>query len=262
MSLLEISAFEFEKFLLILVRVSGVLITAPFFSHRGIPVLAKIGFIAIISFVLLPVTPFSLTSYSANLGSMAIVFGKELAAGLLIGFAVMTLFMGIQVAGELIGLQAGLAMAQIFDPSSSRQISIISEFQFILSLMLFLAIDGHHLVINAIAGSFSLIPPGEITFSSTTVDRAIKFSINIFAIALKFGAPVIVTLFLTDVALGIIARTVPQMNVFIVGFPFKIGAAFFVMAASFPIVSYVFAKLLQNVDYNLTRLIASLARQA
>ncbi len=259
MSPIEISAANFEKFLMVLMRVGGMMFTAPLFSHRNIPPMAKIGLIGIFSLVLVPVIPSPPPELLNDLGSVIGVVAKELVAGLLMGFMATTIMIGIQVAGELVAFQMGFAIVQALDPSSSSNVSIISEFQFIMAILIFLAIDGHHLLINAVAGSFQVIPPGMINFSSASVEVAIRFCINVLAIGLKIGAPVIVTLFLTDVALGIMARTVPQMNVFIVGMPLKIGTGFLILAASFPFFSYVFTKLLQSMDRDLTRLITALA---
>ena len=258
MSILEISAGQFGKFLLILLRVGAIMMVAPIFGHRNIPASVKIGFAGILAIILMPVVPTPEIGLNASLGSILVIAAKEIAMGLLIGFAAMVLFMGVQMSGHIMGFQMGFLVAQVIDPASGQKMSILGEFQFVLAMLIFLAIDGHHLLINAVAGSFSMVPLGGVAFSAAAAEIPIRICVDIFAIAVKIGAPMIVTLFLTDVALGIIARTVPQMNVFIVGFPLKIGTGFAVLAISFPFISYVFAKLMHGMDRNLTNLISAL----
>ena len=232
---------------------------SPIFGHKNIPVIAKIGLAAIISLVLLPIIPVPDISFSAGLGTIFTIVAKEIVTGLLIGFTAMVLFMGIQMSGHIMGFQMGFIIAQVIDPSSGQKVSILGQLQLILAILIFLAIDGHHLLINAISESFSVIPLGQQVFSGASAEFLIRICVDIFAIALKIGAPMIITLFLTDVALGIIARTVPQMNVFIVGFPLKISTGFLTLAAAYPFISYVLTKLMHNMDKDLSNLIYALS---
>ncbi len=259
MSILEISTGQFETFLLILLRVAGLVTVSPVFGHKNIPATAKIGLAAVLSLVLLPVVPPPDLGLSAGLGTVTVIIVKEIATGLLIGFTAMVLFMGMQMSGHIMGFQMGFIIAQVIDPASGQKVSILGQLQLILAILIFLAIDGHHMLINAMARSFQIIPIGQQVFSSISADFLVRACIEIFAIALKMGAPMIVTLFLTDVALGIIARTVPQMNVFIVGFPLKISTGFLTLAASYPFISYVLIKLMHSMDRDLSNLIYALS---
>ncbi len=259
MPILDFSAMQFEKFLFILLRVSGIMVIAPLFGHRNIPNVIKIGFAGLLTLVLLPVVPAPQIEISASLGSIFSVAVKEVVMGLILGFSASVLFMGVQMAGHIMGFQMGFMVAQVIDPSSGQQVSLLGQFQFILALLIFLAVDGHHLIINAVAGSFNIVPIGEMSLGGVPTDMIMRICVDIFAIAIKIGAPMVITLFLTDVALGIIARTVPQMNVFIVGFPLKIAGGFMAMAVSFPFISYVFTKLMHGMDRNLTELMVALS---
>jgi len=231
---------------------------SPFFGHRNIPVIAKIGFIGMLALVLVPIVPAIGLDSPGNLGSLFTMAVTEILAGLLLGFSSMLIFLGVQLSGQIIGFQIGFAMVEVFDPGSSHSMSVIGQFQYILSLLVFLAIDGHHLLIAAVFQSFNIVPLGHIVFSGATADIAMRMAVDVFAIAIKLSAPILVTLFLTDVALGIIARTVPQMNVFIVSFPLKIGAGLLILVASLPFFNFVLTKLFQGMDKDLIRLIASL----
>jgi flagellar biosynthesis protein FliR len=258
MSILDFSALELEKFLLILLRVGGILIISPVFGHRNIPTLAKIGLMGMLALILVPIVPSGGLNGPGNLGSLFTMAATEIIAGLVIGFAAILLFMGVQLSGQIIGFQIGFSMVEAYDPSSAQGMSIIGQFQYILALLVFLAIDGHHLLIGAIVQSFSIVPIGHIVLSGATAQILTRMAVDVFAIAVKLSAPVLVTLFLTDVALGIIARTVPQMNVFIVSFPLKIGAGMLILVASLPFFNFVLTKLIQGLDKDLIRLIASM----
>jgi len=258
MSMLDFSALEFEKFLLILLRVGGIMSISPFFGHRNIPTIVKIGFIGIFSIILLPIVPVHGLDSEGNLGALFATAAIEILVGLLIGFAAMIVFIGVQLGGQIIGFQIGFAVMEVIDPTTSQGVSIIGQFQYILAILLFLAIDGHHLIINAVVQSFAIAPLGQVSLSSATAEIMTRMAVDVFSIAVKLSAPVIVTLFLTDVALGIIARTVPQMNVFIVAFPLKIGAGLLILVASLPFFNYVLTKLVEGMDKDLIRLITSL----
>jgi len=258
MSLLELSALEFEKLLLIFLRVGGIMTVAPIFGHRNIPSMLKAGFIIILSMIILPTISSTSIDLPSEFFSMSAVLVKEVAAGLAIGFFSLFLFIAIQFAGNIIGLQMGFGIVNVIDPNSSARIPIIGQFQFLMAMLIFLAVNGHHMLISAVTDSFKVIPLGQVNFSALSGDILVRGAVNTMAIAIKLGAPCIVTLFLLDVSLGIIARTVPQMNIFIVGFPLKIGVGLFMLGISFPIVGYVFNKLLQNLNTNLNNLIMAM----
>jgi len=257
MSLLQMSAQEFEKLLLVMLRVGGIMTVAPVFGHRNVPKTVKIGFIFIISIIILPTITLP-TDIPPELWALSGMLIKEAAAGLAIGFISLLLFIAVQFAGELIGLQMGFGIVNVMDPSSQTQVPLIGQFQFLLAMLIFLSLNGHHLILSAIVGSFQIIPLGQITFTNMSAELMVRASVDTIALAIKLGAPCIVTLFLLDVALGIVARTVPQMNIFIVGFPLKISVGLFMLAASMPIFGYVFGKLLQGLDSNLNGLIMAM----
>jgi flagellar biosynthetic protein FliR len=165
MALLEISAIQFEKFLFILLRVGGIMTVAPLFGHRNIPKSVKLGLIGIVSLILVPVVSVPDIGSITGLGEIFVVAAKEVSLGLIIGFISNVIFLGVQMAGHMIGFQMGFMVAQVIDPSSGQQVSILGQFKFILAILIFLAIDGHHLLINAVVGSFNVVPMGEMVIS-------------------------------------------------------------------------------------------------
>lgn len=258
MSLLQLSALEFEKLLLIVLRVGGIMTVAPVFGHRNVPAMVKIGLIFVCSLVILPTLKNTKIELPPELWAMTGTLIKEVVAGLAVGFTSLLLFIAVQFAGDIIGLQMGFGIVNVIDPNSQTHVPLVGQFQFLLAMLIFLSLNGHHLVLSAIAASFNVVPLGKITFTGISSEIMVRAAIDTMAIAIKLGAPCIVTLFLLDVALGIVARTVPQMNIFIVGFPLKIGVGLFMLAASMPIVGYVFAKLLQGLNSNLNNLIMAM----
>jgi flagellar biosynthetic protein FliR len=258
MSVLQISALEFEKLLLLIMRVGGVLVTAPIFSHKSVPAMVKIGLILLLSLILLPTIAPMKIDLPPDLLGLSVILVKEVAAGLAIGFTAQLLFIAVQFAGDLIGLQIGFGIVNVMDPNSDAQVPLIGQYQIIIATLIFLALDGHHMVLSAINGSLQAVPLGQVNFTGASADIIIRGGVNTLAQGIKLGAPCIVTLFLLDVAMGVVARTVPQMNIFIVGFPLKIGGGLLMLSASLPLFAYVFAKLLGNLNNQINSLIVSM----
>jgi flagellar biosynthetic protein FliR len=163
------------------------------------------------------------------------------------------------MGGSLIGMQIGFGLVNVIDPQSGQEVSVIGTLQFLLAMLFFLAVNGHHIIISSIFDSFKIIPPGGVQFSSSAGEKIIQMIAASFVIAIKIAAPLMVTLFLTDIALAIIARTIPQMNVFIVGFPLKIGVGFLMLVFTLPLFSLILERLFTNLDLDVGWLIKYLS---
>jgi flagellar biosynthetic protein FliR len=172
-----------------------------------------------------------------------------------LGYAVLLLFVGIQFAGQFAGLQMGLDIVDVIDPHSSGQISIIGQYLNILAILILLTIDGHHLVLQGLARSFEVIPLGGIVLKEALMLKLIALSSEVFIIAIKISAPVVLALFLVSVALGVLARTVPQMNILVVGFPVQLAAGLGVLIASLPLFYLLMGKLVNALARHLAALI-------
>jgi flagellar biosynthetic protein FliR len=242
-----------------MLRVSGFFIVAPFWSHRAVPKTVKVPIVLVLAFAVGPiiagfgpVKPDSLWT----LGGWAIA---ELATGAIIGFAFAALFYAIRMAGDIVGLQMGFAIVNVIDPNATGQVSLIGEFKYVLALLILMIVDGHHLMIAALVDTYRLIPIGGVSFGDLAFERLLRLTATAFVTAVKIGAPIMITLLLTDVALGIVARTVPQMNIFIVGFPLKIGIGFLILAASLPLLSQLFTRALSEIQTSTQQIISALA---
>ncbi|RDW17821.1 flagellar biosynthetic protein FliR [Oceanobacillus chungangensis] len=208
-------------FLLIFVRVMAFFVTMPLFSYRTIPVQYKIGFSFFLALTMFYTVDTSLIAIDEM---FLLLLMKEIIVGMLIGLIAFIILSAIQVAGGLIDFQMGFAIANVMDPQTGTQSPISGQFLNITSLLFLLSIDGHHLIIDGIYNSYQFIPIDTfIPFENKSIaDFVIHSFNNMFIIAFQIALPIVGCLFLVDIALGIIARTVPQLNVFVVGLPLKI----------------------------------------
>ena len=186
---------------------------------------------------------------------LVVLLGKEVAVGLMIGFATATLFAAADAAGEIIGYDSGLALATIFDPDTGQTNPMMGEFLNVVFLLVFLLMNGHHFVLQALQLSYHSVPIGGLSFSGALLGKMMGLGSMVVVVAVKFAAPLIVASFLINIALAVLARVAPQMNVFIVSFPLKVGVGFIVMMASAPMIVYVFKKLLTGFEENILELV-------
>ncbi len=255
----DVTAAKLELFLLVMFRLSGFFVAAPFWSHSRIYMKIKIAVVLVLSWLIAPLVPVADFTPVSTLIELAGIALREVLTGGIIGFAYAILFLGIRAAGQAAGMQMGFAIVNVIDPSTQRNVSLLGQFKFLVLMLIFLIIDGHHLVLQSVIESFQVVPLGGLVASSLVPEKLMRLTALTFVIAAKIAAPMMVTLFLTDVALGIVARTVPQMNVFIVGFPLKVGVGLSVLAASIPLLSAVFGKLLLQIQRDTTAIIAAMS---
>jgi flagellar biosynthetic protein FliR len=212
-----------------------MLLIAPIFGSRNIPGPLKAGLCLFLTLTVLPLLaagpqpaiPHTLIPYIFLLGS-------ELLFGLAIGFASSLVFSAVQMTGSLLDMQVGFGVVNIFDPQVGQQVPLIGNFKYILALMLFLTVNGHHVLLTAIVDSFKLVPISGIVFNSLITEMMVSMISGIFTFAVQITIPVLAAVIITDIALGILARTMPQMNVFVVGVPAKIIVGIFVLSVTLP----------------------------
>ena len=223
---------RYEVFLLVLVRTSGIFLISPFFSSQNVPNTMKAGFSFILS-ILLTLT----LDVNPNLVGTTFValLIKELMVGLIIGFISYAFFSTFYVMGQIVDMKIGFGMVNVMDPQHKVQVPIMGNFYYILAFLLLLAIDGHHIIINALIDSYKFIPIGKFTLKQDTAFFLINILSKSFITGFKLSAPIVAMIFLTDLLLGILARTIPQMNVFVVGMPLKILIGLILISVSLPI---------------------------
>lgn len=240
---------RFSVFLLVFVRVSAFFVTMPLFSYRTLPSLFRIGFAFFMS-VLMYTTVYRGTIELDAEYFMLIL--KEAAVGLFIGFIAYMVLSMIQAAGSLIDFQMGFAIANVIDPQTGVQTPLIGQYLYMFSLLLLLAVDGHHMLLDGIFYSYQFIPLDQAGFGfndPNLLEYVVKSFAMLFLIAFQMAVPVVAVLFLVDVALGIVARTVPQMNVFVVGFPIKIAVSFIVIFIVMGVIFGVIQQLFETMGH-------------
>jgi flagellar biosynthetic protein FliR len=221
-NLFDWSIAQFQSFVLIMMRVSPILFMMPILSSSTLPPLLKISLMLAVSLLLLPLVKIEVRFFPRDLYQFGFLMIGELMVGFILGLSIKLIFAGIQLAGEFAGYQMGLAMAHILDPQSGMDTTLIAQFYYLLGLLIFLSIDGHHWFIRALFQSFSVLSPGEFHLKIGLYHHFLKLSGEMFVIALKMVAPVMAVLIFTQIALGMIAKMVPQMNVLMNSFPLTI----------------------------------------
>jgi flagellar biosynthetic protein FliR len=219
---------HFPAFLLIFARVASFFATLPLFSYRTIPMVHKIG----LSFFLSWMMFFAISKPAIALDGMYVLLViKEVLVGLCIGLFAYMIMSAIQIVGGLIDFQMGFAIANVIDPQTGAQNPLMGQYLYTFALLLLLSVDGHHLLLDGVFYSYRFIPLDHWPhFDHGYVAKYIAKSFStMFIIAFQMSVPLVGSLFLVDVALGIVARTVPQLNIFVVGFPVKIAASFILL---------------------------------
>ncbi|CAM3751008.1 flagellar biosynthetic protein FliR [Alkalicoccus chagannorensis] len=212
----------FPAFLLILVRMSAFMLTLPFFNYQTIPGQVKIGIAVFMSWIIFFTDDWP--ALSINYEYFLLIL-KEALTGLTIGLTAAVMLFAIQVAGGVMDLKLGFLIANVMDPQTGTQSPLLGSYLYTFSLLLILAIDAHHLMIDGAFFSYQYVPMEQLYLpfgDESVVEHFITAVNTMFIIAFQMAMPVVGSIFLVDVALGMIARTVPQVNVFVVGLPLKI----------------------------------------
>ena len=227
------SEAEIIRFVVVLTRISGIMFFAPFFSNRSFPIQVRIAFILVTAFILAPSLPLNSLPPELNLGNIAIVFINEIMFGLVIGFAAMLVFAGMQFAGQIMSFQMGFSLINVIDPQTDVQSSVFSFLNNFIGLLFFLLINGHHWFLRAVNDSFTVLPVGGIQIDRPLVDYIVQLSAQMLIIALRIGGPIIIVTIITDILIGVVGRTAHFINILIVGLPLKVLVGFACMSFTF-----------------------------
>ncbi|PKR78635.1 flagellar type III secretion system protein FliR [Halalkalibacillus sediminis] len=231
-------------FFLIVARIAGFFMLVPFFAYRTIPMMHRVGLVITLAWVMYFAVDVPL--FILN-GEFFILFLKELTVGLFLGLVAYIIISAVQIAGGFIDFQMGFAIANIVDPQTGVQSPIVGQYFYTFTLLFLVATNAHHLLLDGIFFSYEYIgftdyiPIGDESFPT----YAIQTFSAMFIIAFQMSIPIVGTLFLVDVALGMIARAVPQVNVFVVGLPLKILVSFLALFVSFGLFSILLTNLFE-----------------
>lgn len=245
---------EFEFFLLIFARIISFFVSSPFFSMKGLPTMMKIGFSFFVSLLVFFLVPEGTIEFSSTIAFYLMLI-KEVLIGLALGFIANMLFTGLQMAGQMTDMQIGFSMSAMFDPVSQSSVSIFGRLYNWIGLVLFFAVNGHYLLLYGLTESFHLVPLGLANLGGINiVDIMAIFSKSIL-IAFQISVPLLLITFMTDIIMGFIARTVPQLNVFILGLPLKVLVATLAFVILLPEISNLMISALENIPYYLEKFI-------
>ena len=235
MDLYELLQGHIAAFLLMLTHISGIFLISPFFGSMNIPMFFRVGIALAMSVVLFPVvdglgtpeTPPSIIMFGAA------VLG-ELFIGWLIGFVAYISFAAITMAGKVMDMQVGFAVVNVVDPTSGQQIPLIGSFLYNLAVIILLVTNGHHMLIAALVESFRAVPLAGLEANISLALIIANFTGTIFLTGMKIAMPITFAILLTNVGLGILSRTMPQMNIFVVGIPMQLMIGLFVLSMIMP----------------------------
>ncbi len=232
-----------DSFMLVMIRILGVILIMPFISNRAIPAMSRVALSFFVTVILINVVPLEVSSSSAYPIDFAIVVIKEFLTGWLIGFSAYSVFAILTLTGQFIDYQIGFSMVNVFDPLSQTNITITGNLYYFLFMMVFLVTRSYGYIFTALKQSYTIIPLGQLTLTTYLYNSFIEFLNNFFLIALQLAAPIFFVMLITNGVLGILARTVPQLNMFVIGFPIKIMLGLLVLY------------LIMNIFVNLSEII-------
>lgn len=220
-------------FIFPLARILALIASAPILGNKQVPARIKVGLAVVISIVIAPTLniPADIDPASAQ-GLFVLV--QQIVAGVIIGFSMRFIFSAVEMAGDLAGMQMGLGFASFYDPQNATFTPVVAQFLGIIAALAFITIDGHLLMLAALADSFRDFPIGASVPSANAFRTVAEWGGSMFSNALQFALPLIGALLITNLALGILTRSAPQLNVFAVGFPITLAIGFGALMLTIP----------------------------
>jgi len=234
---------EMEKFLLftlVLTRVSGLMMTAPIYGTRYVPMRVR-GFLAFAMAVLITPTQWHVTiEYPGNTINYMVFVGGELLLGLCLGMGIVILFSGIQLAGQMMGRISGMMLADVFDPNVGGSVPTISQMLYMVTMAVFVCIGGHRMVMAGLLDTFQTIPPGSGLWPATISETFVEVIHQSFGLGVRAAVPVVTALLLSTLVMGLISRTMPQLNILMVGFGLNSMLTFAVLSLTLGAAAWAF----------------------
>jgi len=246
-------------FCLVLARIAGLVLAAPVLGHLLVPVRVRVALAVVFSAALAPVVPPATGVADDSLVSLAGALALESALGVLLGLAAQLVFAGVQLGGQIAGIQMGFGVVNLIDPQSHAQVTIVAEWEQLVTLLIFLVLDVHHLLIGALLESFRAAPAGGLAATDMGLRGVVVLAGGLFALGARIAAPVMIALLLSNATLGLLARTVPQLNVFVVGFPLNVGVGLTMLGVSLPFTYRLVAARFAELGPTLGALVRGLA---
>lgn len=242
-----------------LVRVLGLIAAAPVFNNLALPARVRIGLGVVITVALVPALPPPGDIDPASLLGL-LVLAQQMLIGVAIGFAMRLVFAAIDTAGEVIGFQMSLSFATAFDPQNGGQSAVLQEFLGLMATLTFLALDGHLMLLAALAQSFSVLPVAAAPLGAGGWGELARAGAYVFAAGVMLALPMIAALLVTSIALGVLTRAAPALNVFAVGFPITLSVGFAMLVLSLEYLSPNFQRMFMHGMETIDIVLGGLAR--
>ena len=216
-----------------LTRILGLVTAAPLFGNKSFPVSAKVGMGVLLALIIAPTVP---ALPAADPLSMAgvLILAQELLIGVAMGFSMRIVFAAVEMAGEICSMTMGLGFATVFDPLSRGRSSAVSQFVALIGTLAFLSVNGHLLLLEVLAESFVSLPISATPISGSMSLQVVRWAGIIFSTGLQLSLPIVAALLVTTVALGILTRAAPQLNIFGIGFPVTLGVGLLLLSQTIP----------------------------
>ena len=257
-ALYNFSMTEVLAFALVLLRMAGFVVTMPIFGTANVPVQVKILFAFIMTIVIFPQIGWKAMSMDIDSLMIMTLAAKEVFVGLVFGYLARLFFISVTMAGQIMSVSLGLSAAQLFDPMMGESSTSFDQFFVILASIFFLAINGHHIMIAGIFDSFTLVPLNKIGLSFTPFGGFGIIAEQIMAIAVKMSAPILISILFMNVAIAVIGRAVPQINILITSLPLNILAGFFILFLALPLLLWQMHGLVNVTADELFRFVKAL----
>lgn len=255
---MDIGLNRLDVLMLLFIRVSGLLFVSTIFGRQNVPGQLKIGLSLFLSYLLMVAYPPQPVEY-ANMWGYAFIAASELIFGMIMGFATTVFFSATFVAGQIIDMQSGFSMVNVLDPNSNIQVPITGNMLNIILTMCFISMNGHRTLIWMMAGTLQRVPVGMVQLDAQMAATVIEMFVYAFVLGISIAMPSIAAGVCTEVALGVMIRTVPQMNMYVVGIPIKIIIGFIMLALIIPIfvglAGGIFDQLYVFIDAMIERLV-------
>lgn len=227
------------------VRILGIFTSAPLFSHKSIPVQVRVGLAVGITFLVAPVLqPF--VEHEPLSWSGLLILVQQFVIGIAIGFVMQLVFAGVDFAGQLIAMSMGIGFASFFDPQTQGQTPGISQFLTLIATLLFIGQDFHLLLIESLADSFNSLPVGIEGLTRNTLQQLASWGGDVFSIGLQLALPIITALLIANMALAILTRAAPQLNIFGIGFPVTLTVGYLMIYFSIPFMEMPITHILSS----------------
>jgi flagellar biosynthetic protein FliR len=241
--------YHFQVFLLIMMRMNAMIMLAPFFSSDVIPFRIKAVISFLITLVIFPVVAARGYHIPNDMGAYFLLVLQEVSIGLFLGFLISVIFAAFQLSGQYLAVQVGFGINEVLDPIGQVSVPLEGQFKNLIGLLVLLAMNGHHLMIQGVYRSYELAPIMSVNkvFLGGLLKYVLYTFTGMFVVALKIALPVVAVVFLVEVSLGVLARVAPQMNIMMLGFPFKIVISFVVMVVVTPLIVRIMWVSLERV---------------